>query len=162
MLIPNHNPAIVLLSVWANPDDPADTLVTTHPIVGWRVEPDTNAAPGDVLLIDSPVCFQVPDDHWGILDRTTGRVELPMEMGFDSRDEAVEELTRRARNQWIPTASHEGDDRHADLDLLGPPDGQPIASVTTEELIEMHAELTRSTGGAEEESVVDEEARRCP
>lgn len=49
----------------------------------------------------------------------------------------------------------------ADLDLLGPADGHPVASVTTEELIEMHAELLRSAGGVEEENVVDEEARRC-
>ncbi|WP_296700711.1 hypothetical protein [Thiocapsa sp. UBA6158] len=162
MLIPNTNPALVLLSVWANPDDPDDTLVTTHPIVGWRVESGSNAAPGDVLLIDSPVCFQAPDDIWGILDRTTGRVELPMEMGFDSRDAAVKELTRRARSQWTPTASHEGDDRHADLDLLGPSDGRPGAPVTARELSAMRAELTRSAGGAEEESVVEEETRRCP
>jgi hypothetical protein len=108
MLITNNNPALVLLSVWVNPDDPADTVATEIPIVGWRIESGANVAPGDVLLIDSPVCVQVPDDQWAILDRTTGRAEIPLGAGFDTRDEAVKELTRRARGHRSLTASHEG------------------------------------------------------
>lgn len=85
-IIPNTNPAVVIISVDIDPD--GDVVTQEIPVAAWRIDETINVA--------EPVHVAPLDDFWAVLDRTTGQAWSEYGV-FETREQAVRHLGARAR-----------------------------------------------------------------
>lgn len=81
MIIPNTNPALVVLSIWVNEDDDNDVRSCEMPIVGWHIDIGVFGDDEDVIKVERPVCVGVVDEDWIVLDKVTGKSWKPSGLG---------------------------------------------------------------------------------
>lgn len=96
-VIPNANPALVVLTVWVEENDDTDWIVREVPIVGWHIDLGAFSDDEDAIRVERPVCVGVVDDDWVILDKATGCAWKPIGLDFETRAAAAAYLKDRAR-----------------------------------------------------------------
>lgn len=91
--IGNHNPDLVILSVWLSRDEPDDEPVVRFlPLVGWSVM----GGAGSEEAIPITIREQEAWESRGILDRRSGLV-VDYDEQFASADDYIADVVRRRR-----------------------------------------------------------------